>query len=92
MTLNSTSTMAQTLGGELLEGQRKPLSLGIAGENLSALNPLVSQLSITFSGLHEKICSVFLITCWFFNPVMRRSICGYQMSLFCFYTSFIWLY
>jgi enhancer of mRNA-decapping protein 4 len=69
--VNSASTVAQTLGGELLEGQRKLLSLAAAGANSSAVNPLVSQLSNgPLGGLHEKVCTVFMISCWFFNPVM----------------------
>lgn len=96
--INSASTVTQTLGGELLEGQRKLLSLAAAGANPSAVNPLVSQLSNgPLGGLHEKVCTVFLISCWFFKPIMWRSICGYQMSFlfffFCFpNTSFGWLY
>ncbi|KAE8098914.1 hypothetical protein FH972_016942 [Carpinus fangiana] len=54
--INSASTVAQTLGGEVLEGQRKLLSLAAAGANSSAVNPLVSQLSNgPLGGLHEKV-------------------------------------
>ncbi|KAM4102520.1 hypothetical protein ACJW30_06G007000 [Castanea mollissima] len=54
--INSASTVTQTLGGELLEGQRKLLSLAAAGANPSAVNPLVSQLSNgPLGGLHEKV-------------------------------------
>ena len=35
--INSASTVAQTLGGEVLEGQRKLLSLAAAGANSSAM-------------------------------------------------------
>jgi enhancer of mRNA-decapping protein 4 len=65
--INSASTVAQTLGGEVLEGQRKLLSLAAAGANSSAVNPLVSQLSNgPLGGLHEKVCLVFVIviTCF----------------------------
>lgn len=65
--INSASTVAQTLGGEVLEGQRKLLSLAAAGANSSAVNPLVSQLSNgPLGGLHEKVCLVFIITCFLF--------------------------
>lgn len=54
--INSASTVTQTLGGELLEGQRKLLSLAAAGANPSAVNPLVSQLSNgPLGALHEKV-------------------------------------
>lgn len=63
--INSASTVAQTLGGEVLEGQRKLLSLAAAGANSSAVNPLISQLSNgPLGGLHEKVCLVFIITCF----------------------------
>lgn len=89
--INSASTVTQTLGGELLEGQRKLLSLAAAGANPSAVNPLVSQLSNgPLGALHEKVCTVFLILCWFFKPIMWRSICGYQM--FFFFLFFVFLY
>lgn len=64
--INSASTVAQTLGGEVLEGQRKLLSLAAAGANSSAVNPLVSQLSNgPLAGLHEKVCRIFIITSCF---------------------------
>ncbi|KAM3696023.1 hypothetical protein ACJW31_06G006500 [Castanea mollissima] len=54
--INSASTVTQTLGGELLEGQRKLLSLAAAGASPSAVNPLVTQLSNgPLGGLHEKV-------------------------------------
>lgn len=83
--INSASSVAQTLGGELLEGQRKLLSLAASGADSSAVNPLVSQLSNgPLGGLHDKVHFVFLISCWFlskmqnsYEPVMQRSsICG----------------
>ncbi|KAG2678319.1 hypothetical protein I3760_12G138500 [Carya illinoinensis] len=54
--INSASSVAQTLGGELLEGQRKLLSLAASGADSSAVNPLVSQLSNgPLGGLHDKV-------------------------------------
>lgn len=43
--LNSASSVTQTLSGELAEGQRKLLALAAAGGNLNAGNPLMSQMS-----------------------------------------------
>ncbi|GFS45204.1 transducin/WD40 repeat-like superfamily protein [Actinidia rufa] len=55
-TINSASTVAQTLSGELADGQRKLLALAVAGANSKAINPLVTQLSNgPLSGLHDKI-------------------------------------
>lgn len=89
--INSASTVTQTLGGELLEGQRKLLSLAAAGANPSAINPLVSHLGNGhLGGLHEKVCTIFLISCWFFKPIMWRSICGYQMSFLLFFLFFLY--
>ncbi|KGN56004.1 enhancer of mRNA-decapping protein 4 [Cucumis sativus] len=54
--INSASTIAQSLSGELAEGQRKLIALATAGANASSLNPLVSQLSNgPLGALHEKV-------------------------------------
>ncbi|KAA8527110.1 hypothetical protein F0562_008661 [Nyssa sinensis] len=54
--INSVSSMTQTLNGELVDGQRKLLSLAVAGANSAAVNTLVTQLSNgPLGGLHEKI-------------------------------------
>lgn len=52
--INSALTMVQTLSGEVLEGQRKLLS--IAGANAGAVNPIVSQTSnVSVGSLLEKV-------------------------------------
>ncbi|XP_059646155.1 enhancer of mRNA-decapping protein 4-like, partial [Cornus florida] len=54
--INSASSVAQTLSGELADGQRKLLALAVAGANSKAVNPLVTQLSNgPLGGLHDKI-------------------------------------
>lgn len=55
-TINSASSLAQNLSGELAESQRKLLALVAAGANTSSANPLVTQLSNgPLAGLHEKV-------------------------------------
>ncbi|KAK3200159.1 hypothetical protein Dsin_023574 [Dipteronia sinensis] len=54
--INSASSIAQSLSGELADGQRKLLSLAAASANTSAVNPLVPQLSNgSLCGLHEQV-------------------------------------
>uniref|UniRef100_A0A5B6YWJ8 Enhancer of mRNA-decapping protein 4 n=1 Tax=Davidia involucrata TaxID=16924 RepID=A0A5B6YWJ8_DAVIN len=54
--INSASSVTQTLNGELADGQRKLLTLAVAGANSKAVNPLATQLSNgPLGGLHEKI-------------------------------------
>lgn len=54
--INSASSLSQTLSGELADGQRKLLALAAAGANSNAVNPLVPQLSNGALGtLHEKV-------------------------------------
>ncbi|PIN09335.1 WD40 repeat nuclear protein [Handroanthus impetiginosus] len=54
--INSASSMTQTLSSEILDGQRKLLTLAVAGANSKAANPLVSQLSNgPLGGLHDKL-------------------------------------
>ncbi|XP_050236209.1 enhancer of mRNA-decapping protein 4 [Mercurialis annua] len=55
-TINSASSLTQTLSGEFAESQRKLLALVAAGANSSAANPLVTQLSNgPLAGLHGKV-------------------------------------
>ncbi|KAK2639997.1 hypothetical protein Ddye_027792 [Dipteronia dyeriana] len=55
-TINSASSIAQSLSGELADGQRKLLSLAATRANTSAVNPLVPQLSNgSLFGLHEQV-------------------------------------
>uniref|UniRef100_A0A7C9AF76 Enhancer of mRNA-decapping protein 4 WD40 repeat region domain-containing protein n=1 Tax=Opuntia streptacantha TaxID=393608 RepID=A0A7C9AF76_OPUST len=54
--LNSASSLAQTLSGELADGQRKLLALAAAGANSKSGNPLVTQLGNgPLAALHEKV-------------------------------------
>ncbi|KAK6124033.1 hypothetical protein DH2020_042224 [Rehmannia glutinosa] len=54
--INSATSMTQTLGTELLDGQRKLLALAVAGANSKAPNLLINQLSNgPLGGLHEKL-------------------------------------
>ncbi|GFP90966.1 enhancer of mRNA-decapping protein 4 [Phtheirospermum japonicum] len=54
--LNSATSITQTLGSELLDGQRKMLALAAAGANSKAPNLLISQLTNGPLGiLHEKL-------------------------------------
>ncbi|KAL6547037.1 hypothetical protein OROMI_022758 [Orobanche minor] len=54
--LNSATSLTQTLGSELLGGQRKLLALTVAGANSKAPNLLISQLNNgPLGGLHEKL-------------------------------------
>ncbi|KAF5727881.1 enhancer of mRNA-decapping protein 4 isoform X2 [Tripterygium wilfordii] len=53
-TINSASSVTQTLSTELADGQQKLLAIAAAGAN--ALNPLVTQLSNgSLGGRHEKV-------------------------------------
>ncbi|KAI3810169.1 hypothetical protein L1987_19779 [Smallanthus sonchifolius] len=55
-TINSASSLSQTLNSEFAEGQRKLMALAVAGANSKSANPLISQLSNGPSGVfHEKI-------------------------------------
>ncbi|KAK9057166.1 hypothetical protein SSX86_024533 [Deinandra increscens subsp. villosa] len=55
-TINSASSLSQTLSGECADGQRKLTALAVAGANSKSANPLISQLSNGPSGIfHEKI-------------------------------------
>ncbi|KAF6170736.1 hypothetical protein GIB67_015688 [Kingdonia uniflora] len=57
-TINSASSMTQTLTGELADEQRKLLALAVAKTNSNAVNPLVKQLSNgPFDGLHDMYMS-----------------------------------
>ncbi|XP_057545381.1 enhancer of mRNA-decapping protein 4-like [Amaranthus tricolor] len=54
--LNSASSLAQTLNGELADNQRKLLALAAAGANSNSGNSLITQLSNgPLAGLHEKV-------------------------------------
>ncbi|KAJ8444784.1 hypothetical protein Cgig2_011746 [Carnegiea gigantea] len=54
--LNSASSLAQTLSGELADGQRKLLALAAVGANSKSGNPLVTQLGNgPLAALHEKV-------------------------------------
>lgn len=54
--LNSASSLAQTLTGELADGQRKLLALAAAGANSKSGNPLATQLGNgPLAALHEKV-------------------------------------
>ncbi|GLT73820.1 hypothetical protein SLA2020_456530 [Shorea laevis] len=54
--INSVSSIARTLSGELAEGQRNLLAFVAAGANSNVGSPLVSQISNgSLSGLHEKV-------------------------------------
>lgn len=54
--ISSASSVTQTLGGELADGQRKLIALAAAGANTNVVNPLVTQLSNgPLGGLHEKV-------------------------------------
>ncbi|KAF6141322.1 hypothetical protein GIB67_008499 [Kingdonia uniflora] len=55
-TINSVSSMTQTLTGELADGQRKLLAFAVAGANSNVVNPLVKQLSNgPLGGLHDMV-------------------------------------
>ncbi|KAF6156995.1 hypothetical protein GIB67_039756 [Kingdonia uniflora] len=81
-TINSASSMTQTLTGELADGQRKLLALAVAKANSNAVNPLVKQLSNgPLGGLHDMstMLEISLSTIskrlplpWF-NPVISAS-------------------
>ncbi|KAL6562477.1 hypothetical protein OROGR_003484 [Orobanche gracilis] len=54
--VNSATSLTQTLGSELLDGQRKLLALTVAGASSKAPNLLISQLNNgSLGGLHEKL-------------------------------------
>jgi len=58
--------MAQSLSGELAEGQRKLIALATAGANASSMNPLVTQLSNgPLGALHEKVYSFYFSSLYF---------------------------
>lgn len=55
--INSASSMAQTLSGELADGQRKLLAVATAGTNTTSMNSMATQLGNgPFVGLNEKVC------------------------------------
>ncbi|KAF5728499.1 enhancer of mRNA-decapping protein 4 [Tripterygium wilfordii] len=55
-TINTASSVTQTLSTELADGQRKLFALAAAGANPNVLNPLVTQLSNGYlGGQHEKV-------------------------------------
>ncbi|KAK1440178.1 hypothetical protein QVD17_06003 [Tagetes erecta] len=55
-TVNSASTLTQTLSGEFADGQRKLMALAAVGANSISTNSLISQLSNGPSGVfHEQI-------------------------------------
>ncbi|KAI3675738.1 hypothetical protein L1987_85330 [Smallanthus sonchifolius] len=55
-TINSASSLSQTLNSEFAESQRKLMALAVAGANSKSANPLISQLSNGPPGVfHEKI-------------------------------------
>ncbi|KAL8201486.1 hypothetical protein R6Q57_012825 [Mikania cordata] len=55
-TINSASSLSQTLSSEFADGQRKLMALAVAGANSKSANPLIGQLSNGPSGVfHEKI-------------------------------------
>lgn len=54
--INSASSMAQTLSGELADGQRKLLAVATAGTNTTSMNSMATQLGNgPFVGLNEKV-------------------------------------
>ncbi|KAL6567675.1 hypothetical protein OROGR_001343 [Orobanche gracilis] len=54
--VNSATSLTQTLGSELLDGQRKLLAFTVAGASSKAPNLLISQLNNgSLGGLHEKL-------------------------------------
>ncbi|GLU23980.1 hypothetical protein SLE2022_399540 [Rubroshorea leprosula] len=54
--INSASSITQTLSGELADAQRNLLALVAAGASSNAVSPMVSQISNgPLSGLHEKV-------------------------------------
>ncbi|KAL6513964.1 hypothetical protein OROHE_019420 [Orobanche hederae] len=54
--VNSATSLTQTLGSELLDGQRKLLALTVAGASSKAPNLLINQLNNgSLGGLHEKL-------------------------------------
>ncbi|XP_074292968.1 enhancer of mRNA-decapping protein 4-like [Silene latifolia] len=58
--LNSASSLTQSLSGELADGQRKLIALAAAGANSQSGNQLVTQLSNgPLAGLHEKVDQPF---------------------------------
>ena len=60
-TINSATSITQTLSGELANGQRKLLAIAAAGANSNAGNPLVTQLSNgPLAHLHEMVCVLSL--------------------------------
>ncbi|XVF79510.1 hypothetical protein PTKIN_Ptkin14bG0228800 [Pterospermum kingtungense] len=55
-TINSASSIAQTLSGEIADGQRKLLAIAAAGANSNIASPLASQLrSGPLGALHDKV-------------------------------------
>lgn len=88
--MNSASTMAQSLSGELAEGQRKLIALATAGANASSINPLVTQLSNgPLGALHEKVYIFFL----FFLLVSCISPIGPSLCIrdICIRLRFLWI-
>ncbi|KAM2692075.1 hypothetical protein EV2_006404 [Malus domestica] len=58
--INSSSSVTQTLSGEVADGQHKLIALAAARGNSSAVNPLVTQLTNgPLGGLHLKSHLVF---------------------------------
>ncbi|KDO74036.1 hypothetical protein CISIN_1g001070mg [Citrus sinensis] len=53
--VNSVSSMAQTLSGEFVDGQRKLFDLAGVRNNTSAFNPSVPLSNGPLLGLHEKV-------------------------------------
>lgn len=61
-TINSASSITQTLSGQLADGQRKLLA--IATNSKVAADPFVAQIN---NGLHEMVC-LFVIS--FYLPIL----------------------
>ncbi|KAM1226910.1 hypothetical protein ACFX13_006320 [Malus domestica] len=60
--INSSSSVTQTLSGEVADGQRKLIALAAARGNSSAVNPLVTQLTNgPLGGLHLKFMDSMLL-------------------------------
>lgn len=64
-TINSASSITQTLSGELAEGQRKLLA--IAANSKIAGDPFVTQIN---NGLHEVVCKCLFVISLVFLFVM----------------------
>lgn len=65
-TINSASSLTQTLSGQLADGQRKLLEM--AANSKVASDPFVTQIN---NGLHEMVCLFFIpLIFLFLNSVL----------------------